>query len=337
MQRLLITKAALPVLGILSTLVSLAPHHVLAGDMVPLAAADQSPFSLVFGLPTLGAARILSSGQQQANVSYEISNYIFYDARASESLVIDGETHRASAIFVFGAASGEWGIEVPYLSHSGGALDGFIRRWHDTFDHRQGGRDTVPDNLLSFRYRRNGTDLIDIHQSSEGIGDIRLFAGWNVPAFESTDIALRTSLKLPTGDAARLHGSGAADVAAWAVAACRPETCNGRWGWNAGAGLLWLGHGDVLPQLQRRLIPFAGAGLNYAYWRSVTLKLGLYTHAPFYRHTAFQPLNDTSVQLLLGGIWAVTAATAIEVAITEDIKVYTAPDVGIRISVRSTF
>lgn len=313
------------------------PAGTQARDTTPLPATDQSPVSLIFGLPALGSARILPQGRSRASVSYEVSNYMFYDRRATEELVLDGETRRATFVFAFGAAGAEWGVEIPYLSHSGGTLDAFIRRWHDTFGQRQGGRDETPDNRLIYNYTRNGATLLDVTQPSEGVGDIRLFGGWELSTDNAMGLALRASLKLPTGEPEALRGSGAADLAVWLSAACSTAGCPGRWNWNAGGGVLWLGQGDVLPEQQRRLAAFASAGVGWTYWAPVTLKAALYGHTPFYRDSEFSPLTAASMQLILGGTWTISPRATLEVALTEDIRVYTAPDVGILINLRADF
>lgn len=320
--------------ALLSVVISGNAHAL---DVAPPATADQSPLSLIFGLPVLAPGQTLTAGEQRATVSYEISNFMFYDRRNNEELVLDGETRRAVIAFFYGNPHGEWGVEIPYVSHSGGMFDSFIRHWHETFGQRQGGRDETPDNLLSFSYRRDGSDRFSIIRSTEGIGDIRLLSAWRLATGGATDIALRASLKLPTGDAAQLHGSGATDVALWLAANCATDRCPAPFAWNASAGILRLGHGDTLPELQERYAGFGHVGLNWEALSSITLKAALSSHTSFYRDTDFAPLSHTSVQLILGGTWAASRQMAFDIAVTEDLRVYTAPDVGIQLRARAAF
>ena len=253
----------------------------------------------------------------------------------TESLVLDGETHRTTVTIKYGTGTAEWGIEIPYLTHSGGFLDGFISNWHDVFGLPQGSRNQTPFDQLSYVYVRDGVERLRIIRANRGLGDIRLLAGWQIPSDSATDVALRTSLKLPTGNASELHGSGAADIGLWLSAGCMPENCPAPFGWNAAAGALLLGRGDVLPDLQRRYVVFGGAGLAYRPWQPIVFKAELRTHSPFYRDTNLTALGSTAFQVILGGTWIVNSATAVDIGVSEDIRPETGPDVSLLISLRA--
>lgn len=322
---------------IASIIVLITPSMAPAGVFDPLPTHNQSPFALIYGLPALEPPRLLGRGRLQARIGVEAASHFLSRRNGAEALFLDGETHRAAVTIKYGTDMAEWGIEVPYLTHSAGFLDGFIERWHDFFGLPQGGRDQAPRHQLSYIYQRDGTERLSVTRATSGIGDVRLLAGWPLASGRGTDIALRASLKLPTGNAAELHGSGATDVALWLTAGCAAVRCPGAWGWNASGGVLALGRGEVLPDLQRRFGVFGGIGAGWRPWAPIVLKAELRAHSPFYRNTGLTPLGRTAVQLILGGAWIVSDRTAVDVGVSEDIRVGTAPDVGFLISLRSDF
>ena len=303
---------------------------------LPFDTTNQGLLIQLHGLPAIGTARPLAPAELRAGLSYEAANHFLAKSRATESLHLDGETHRTTLKLVRGFSAGrEIGIEIPYVDHGGGFLDSFIENWHDFFGLPQNGRDRMPHDQLLFNYRRDGVDRIRLTQPTAGVGDVRLTAGQLLG--NGTDTMLRFSLKLPTGDDAELLGSGTTDIALWFSTRCRSEACPGAWSWYGGGGLLWMDRGKVLPDLQRRLVGFGSAGLHWRALERVTLGVQLDTHTPFYDDSELKPLSGASVQLVMGGWWRMHPRHALEIAVIEDVAVDTAPDVVIRIGLHSWF
>jgi hypothetical protein len=313
------------------------PLPCFAGPFEPLPTYNQSPLVQIFGLPAPGSPHVLPSGRSQVRVSFDAANNFLDRKNDNESVVLDGETHRTAVSVSYMAHNIEWGVEIPYISHSGGFLDGFISNWHDVFGLPPGGRNESPFDQLNYTYRRDGIDRLHITSANRGIGDIRLLAARQLAPGRETDVALRASLKLPTGDAAQLHGSGAADIALWVSLGCSPLGCPGDVGWNASAGALVLGRGDVLPELQRRVVGFGGIGFAWRAISPIVLKADLRAHTPFFRDTNLAPLGSTAVQLILGGTWIVGSETAVDIGVSEDVRVDTSPDVSLLVSLRTSF
>jgi hypothetical protein len=176
--------------------------------------------------------------------------------------------------------------------------------------------------------------VTDVHT---GIGDIRATGAYQLLDSRTrlgVDVALRGSLKLPTGDEANLYGSGGTDLALWLSAACEKAMCGDITGWYGGAGLLWVGKGEVLPELQREHVLFGVFGWAVRALPDITLKAQLDMHSPFYGHTELEQLNTGSVELQLGGSWALTRNTVLDIAVAEDMVVSTAPDVTFHLALR---
>ena len=74
----------------------------------------------------------------------------------------------------------------------------------------------MPRRRLAYAYERNGELAVDLDDETEGLGDLRLSLGWQLLRPQGDNphaLALRTSIKLPTGDDERLLGSGSTDIA----------------------------------------------------------------------------------------------------------------------------
>lgn len=323
---------------IIGLVVVVFPFSSYADDYAPLPMTNQSPLVQIHGLPAVGTPRLLRPEQLEVSVGSEAANYFFAGTTPAESLLLDGETHRTALTVRYGTRDAEWGVEVPYLSHSGGFMDSFIENWHETFGMRNGGRPEAPRHQLGYIYQRNGIELLRLTRTARGVGDVRVYGATPLRRDDGNiDLALRTSLKLPTGESSELLGSGAYDLALWLSAGCSQAACPGSVRWTAGGGVLGLGQGDVLPQLQRKLVSFGGIGVGWRALETVVLKTDLRLHSRFYDGSELKPLNAATVQLLLGALWNITARTTFEVGLSEDLAVYSAPDVSLMINLRSTF
>ncbi len=315
---------------VLSTflLLSLAAQ---ARPVTPFFTFNQSPLVQLHGLPAIEAARILDPGEQRYRLQADLASNFTVGRSGTESLVLDGETMRLTLAFTgHGGRNLEWGIQIPYVSHSGGVLDGFIRRWHNTFGMSQGGRTEVPNDVLNYQYVRDGQALVSQTLEGDGVGDVRLTGGWQLRrpgADDDTAFTLRASLKLPTGDSEQLHGSGGTDLALW---------LNGGYGGYGlgpsaslfgGLGVLLMSRGDVLPERQRSSALFGSLGAGAWVLPRLSLKVQLDFNGAIYRDSELTQLGSDSLQLSVGGSLRLAKHTRIELAVVEDVAVATAPDV----------
>lgn len=294
---------------------------------------NQSPIIQIHGLPAIDSAAVLPEHRTRYRLTHDLaSNYTFSSFSSSttnENLLFDGETSRTTFGYSRGMGAGwEWGVQIPFVSHDGGSLDGFIQDWHDTFYLPQGGRDIAPRNRLTYRYQRNGVTELLLTDSSSGIGDVRLTAGRQWPsAGRGTRLALRGALSLPTGDSDALRGSGAVDAAMWATADRQGHWFEIPGSLFGGGGLLLMGDGDVLAEQQRRLVAFGsfGGGLRVLPWMSLKLQADI--HSPFYDDSELEQINATAVQLLMGGDLQLAKKVRLDLMVGEDLTVHASPDV----------
>lgn len=314
-------------------------NPTFSSEVRPLYSFNQSPLIQIYGLPSLGEAKVLPQGESELALRLQIANNFTGAQSASEYLNLDGETHRLTLSWRQGLANGtEWGFELPYLSHNGGFLDRSIETFHDTFHLPQGGRTAVARNQISYVYIRNGVDLINVTHSVNGTGDLRLNAAKQIDSNEASGgnvTALRMSLKLPTGDAAELLGSGSTDLAIWLSTATTHPSSD--WNLYGGGGILLMSEGRVLPLQQRNQVGFGTLGLSRTFFPHLAINGQLNAHSSFYDYTHFRQLNSYAVQGLAGLNWEFSPRKFLEFSVSEDLIIDTSPDVVFTLSTNFPF
>ncbi|MHB8771767.1 MAG: DUF3187 family protein [Syntrophales bacterium] len=332
-------RAFLLVLAVL-TVTGLWPRTVHPFALAPFSSRNQNPLVQIYGLPAAGSAVVAPQGQGEFRATLDhASNYV--DRGSSrEQLVLDGETTRLTLGGRYGLSRKvEIGVEVPYVYHGGGFLDGFLINYHDLFGFPQGGRDDAPRDRLLYRYRRDGVDRLNLASSGGGLGDIAVTAGLQLyhEADEQRAVALRASLKLPTGRSSSLFGSGSTDVALWVAADEGFALPLGSGALFGAAGVLVMAGGDVLREQRNDAVGFGSIGAGWKPLDWLALKLQVDAHTAFYRNSDFQPLADFSTQLLIGGTLGLSERTSLDIAVSEDLARKTAPDVVFHFNVITRF
>lgn len=312
-------------------IISFLPQGLYALDITPFNTKNQSPFVQIYGLPSIGTATLLSPGQKEIRVMLDYSSNYVDDANAREHIILDGETTRMTVHGRYGLAKNiELELDIPYVIHSGGFLDNFIINYHDLFGFPQGGRDQAPRNRLFYRYARNGEEKIRIDSANDGLGDVSLMAGFKIyhdgKEFPRA-VALRTSLKLPTGDSNSLHGSGSTDISCWITASDDYKLHYGHGTVYAAIGFMAMTHGNVLPEQQQHEVGFGSMGAGWSPLSWIALKVQLDAHTPFYKDSQLRELSQNAVQLLIGGTLTLSERTTLDIAVSEDIATLTSPDV----------
>jgi len=297
-------------------------------ELVPFNTTNQSPLVAIHGLPPAGPAAVLAPGRSSVELRTDIASNFARDNESQEQILLDGETYRFTLALKHGVGERlEVGLEVPYVMHREGSLDSFIINWHDFFQLPQGGRDEAPKDRLAYTYEKNGRPLVDLTDETEGFGDLRLTGAWQLCRREGENpraLALRASLKFPTGDEKRLLGSGSTDFALW-LSGSRSFRGGSLALFGAAGGLL-MSDGDVLPDQQRNAVAFGTLGGGWRPLSRLALKLQFDGHTSFYSDSDLREL-DESVQLVLGGTVGVTETLSLDLAVSEDIVVDSASDV----------
>jgi hypothetical protein len=312
-----------------------------AFDIVPFYSTNQSPLVQIYGLPSAGSAIVLPQGGKEFRATLDhASNYVD-DATVRETILLDGETTRMTLGGRYGLSKDvELGVAIPALVHGGGFLDGFIINYHDLFGFPQGGRDQAPRNRLRYRYSRDGVEKLKLDSSGSGLGDISLMAGYQL--YHDANryplaVALRASVKLPTGDSASLNGSGSTDVSVWITASADSPLPLGHATLYTAGGLMAMTKGDVLRDQQRDHVGFGTVGVGWNPLSWIAFKVQMDAHTPFYRDSDLKPLTGNAAQLLIGGTLGLSERTTLDIAVSEDIATTTSPDVVFHFNLSTRF
>ncbi len=143
---------------------------------------------------------LLAPGERSLTLGFSSANSLLYDGTIRE----DNETERLAVRLRGGVSRGEWAIELPFLSRGGGFQDPLIDAYHRLLGIGKF-RSEVPYGRDEERLGPSGD-----FGGATGIGDLTgtYSRALGPQAFASL------AVKLPTGDAGGLLGSGAVDAGA---------------------------------------------------------------------------------------------------------------------------
>ena len=312
-----------------------------AVEMGPFYTQNQSPLFQIFGLPCIGEAPVVPSQKSDLRLIVDLANNFVNDKTSNESIVLDGESTRISLDARYGIAKNfEIGLAIPYIIEGGGVTDGFIDWYHNTFGFPAGGRDQAPKKRLLYQYQKDRQVRLNVDQSSHGIGDIQLTGGFQLyrnPDKPSRALSLRTSLKFPTGDSDNLHGSGSTDFSLWMTAGDDYKISVGHFTFYGAAGIMGMTEGKVLKEQQRNWAGFGCLGVGWSPARWIAFKIQANGHTSFYKDSDLAALNQSSIQLTMGGTLAISEKISLDLGVTEDVVVKTSPDVVFHLALRGSF
>ena len=310
---------------------AIAFAHVAYGDV--LHDHDNGPLTGYFGTPdSTEGSILLNPGASRWGTMVMTANHSIGDERTNESIILDGETTRLEMTYRRGVKPGlEVGIELPYVWHESGGLDPLVDKWHDWFGLSGGFRDTRPQDELEFLYSDEVGTQIDFRQNSRGMGDVRLFAGWQFRSDTSHTMALRLGVKLPTGDSDKLVGSGGTDVSL-GVAGDVTDLF-GVAGLDAyyRANAIFVGEPDLLADRYNDFVGHLAFGLGYYLGDKVELRLQTAIRGALY-DSDIETLGDSSTTLTFGGNIHLSPKYMLSIGVSEDIKVKSAPDVAFQLA-----
>jgi len=299
---------------------------------------NQNPFLHIFGLPSFQSTALAEEGSPEYRISFDLANHA--DAREDEveTVVIDGETYFLTLALRRRVKSRlELGVELPLIRHSEGFLDNAIEDWHDTFGMSNSKR-RGPSNQLSLFYASAGNTLYEIDSPTFGIGDIQITAAMPLRLADESDdlsVVVRSSVKLPTGAEEDLHGSGAADFSLGLYVSDVYSFFERDLALSGFAGALLLGDGDVLADIQRSAVPYAGAAATWQATENFAITTQLYAQGAYF-DSELKELGGDSIQLAVGGNYRLQRrGLALSFAIVEDVVANATTDFGLHFSVHS--
>lgn len=302
-----------------------------------VAATAQSAGAFLVGEKNLSPVALLFALEPPApdtgegwRIDLRTASHALADVRGNSSVLFDGETSVASIGYTTRLSKRlVVSAELPYVWHTSGELDGFIDDWHSWFGFPDGIRDEVPRGQLRYTLRQDGVDVLDLRRNSHGVGDLRLRGRWALGDAAGERWSLAFSVKLPSGDADKLTGSGAIDAGVMLNWQHQPAT-DSRWSFEAGIGGVWLGNADVDFAGQNNATWTAQAGASWRAGARLTLGARLQGHGGLIDN-APAPIGDASLMLVTGGSYDLSQRWQLRITVSEDIKVDSAPDVTFRL------
>ena len=305
---------------------------VYSEPATPFLTRDMNPLVLPYGLPLPTPARILPDNQQSVTTSLNVSNTINSDQVGDEDLFVDVESYQLNLIQDWGFDGWMLRLQLPFTSHSSGFLDDWIEKYHNIMHLPEDIRPQYPQDDLAINYSLAGEDLLNFDQRTIDLGDIALQAAYQV--IQHTDFALSfwTGLELPTGDSDTLTGSGSVDVSFWL--AMDKGFINDRWLY-ANLGLLFISDGNILSGQQKHSVLFGNLGMQFQPWEIILLKAQFDIHSAFYDSST--EFLDHAIQLTFGGSVLISNRHRIDIAVAEDVRPGTSPDVNFNISWHKLF
>ncbi len=300
-----------------------APTHYLA----PFSIKNQNPFIQIYGLPATEPAELVPEGKTTTDITLDIANNSILNTEGNEEIFLDGETYRLTLTWRQGKSNNlEYGIELPLIAHSKGFMDNFIEGWHNAFGMTNSERNKTPSNTLHYEYLRNGTSIIAVTQPKDGIGDIRAYAAKQLRNNNHSALSAHASLKLPTGQAERLHGSGSTDISLSVSQLKHRWLTSYQLSTFANAGVLLMSDSDYFDEIQRHVVGFGSTG---AVWDvddyDIDLKVQLDGHTSFYKSDLPQ-LGSNTIQLTIGGSVHFDSGARLDIGVGENLLTDTTPD-----------
>ena len=295
---------------------------------------NQNPFLHIFGLPTFQSATLAERGHNAWNLSFDLANHADSGETDIENFNIDGETYFLTVSMRYRVTDRlELGFDLPLVAHTDGVMDDMIEGWHDIFGMSNTKR-RGPSNELAFLYQRDGVDLYRLDSSASGVGDLQLTAA--IPIRPGTDgrteLTVRSSLKLPTGDSDKLIGSGGTDFSVGLYAATGTTLFDRPLQLTGFVGGLTLGDGDIFPDLQEDVVAFGGAAATWRWTERFAVTAQLYGQTPYY-DSDVEELGGSSMQLAVGADIALRNESLLRLAVVEDVSANATTDFALHFSV----
>lgn len=211
--------------ALISIIFLLLPQPVQAGifnlsdyhTFGPLPVRTQNPLYLLFVGDSLDRAATLPKGDFSTSLETTFCN--LFERRPFATGIgidLDMELLRTAVNFSYGLTDRlELGVELPFLSFSGGFLDSFIQGFHNTFGLPNAGRANVDNGRFSYQITRDGAILYETDQATLRLSDLALTQKFRL--FDESKgfpaVSLKSSLKLPTGSRTQGTGSNRPDLA----------------------------------------------------------------------------------------------------------------------------
>ena len=300
----------------------------------PLPTRNQNPLLAPYGLPYTLPSRLPPAGGHAIGLSLNWANAANIETAGTDEFTIDGESQDVRLRYE-GAIGPRfaWLGELAWRNLSGGSLDHVIEQWHSLFGLPNGSRKHLPQDDLLIEYRRDDTELFRVDQDASGLADIPIALGYQVASSGRSALAAWLTVKLPTGDADKLTGSGATDVA---VSLAGQTQLAEHWQLFGQVDATWLGTGEILADLQKNYVWSALAGVSWNAWRTLDLTVQFAANSSVFDAESTNLAGD-AVVLSFGGSYRTSGGWRWDIGMSEDVQVDASPDANFIFAVQRAF
>lgn len=198
---------------------ALASHADPAPFQGPADLRDQRPYQLLFLAFSPEDAMPLAAGKEKVSVQLDIANNLLINGDGGVKVNEDTETDRVNVKRRWGLGQGfEASVALPVMWRNAGFTDKLIANYHaligvtgPDFDISPGRRHVTPYHSDIQLTDADGRTLVDAGPAF-GLGDLQATLKHGIAQSRWYALAGRVGVKLPTGGASDLIGSGGTDT-----------------------------------------------------------------------------------------------------------------------------
>lgn len=181
----------------------------------PFPVRNFQPIQLLFlGMPGDRAA-VIKKGELDLRIELADTSTVFDDRTGQTNVRMKLETVRSGIFFRYGLTERlEVAVEVPSYYRYRGILEGAITTVERATSGLAPARKSLQGTGFAFNVRQDGRTLFNSGDGATGFGDTTVFGKYQLlqESEGHPAVSLRMAVKVPTGDASRVFGSGHPDV-----------------------------------------------------------------------------------------------------------------------------
>ena len=212
-------------------------------------------------------------------------------------------------------------------------MDGPLESYHSAFGFPDYGRSTRPKNSFLYEVKRNGSEVFKAEDGSVGLGDVRLSIKKELLKGD-TVVSLKADMELPTGNASKGFGSGSIDGG---IALLADKRLGDKFNLHANVGVVFPGDLRAEKTIATKDYIYAGAAIEAAIWKNVTLLGQMYIQNSPFPHTDIGTVDRACALVVLGGRYSSGNNSSVEFSLTEDANTAGAPDVIFNLTYKKRF
>jgi hypothetical protein len=289
----------------------------------PIPHRNSEPLNTLFLAPLPMDASVLPRNRGRLGARLDIVNNLLTDTGGGKEYQTDFEEQRLYLRYAHGLSGGqEISLQFAYIARNGGFLDPVVNVWHKMFGLKGGGRENLPDYRILHRITNPDQQfIVNTDRGTSGLGDTVLEyrrALTSLP--EGNDrpravaVTARGLLKIPTGSADSLRGSGGWDFGAGIALTARPDR---RWAIHGNAALVFTSDPKIPNMEARGTLVHTMVATEYLLDGRTSLVFQTDDNpAPF---RSGLPYPDRPRRAFTGGLWRqINSANRLYFSITEN-------------------